>query len=164
VIFVRVVRWWLTGMLFFIPFVTKIYEIIIPWNSQLAALINRLDEMTIVVFFPVSIIKFYKDYRKKGDLDFRYLLLLIPILFLVICGVISGVLNGSTATYFLGCDEKNGLLNRDHLLGNAFLTFIEFLCNCVFLAYYKSSSMVYKLYILCGYDNLLKNIRRNERK
>lgn len=86
-------RWWLIGMLLFIPFQHRIFTIINPWNTKLAAFLNRLDELTIVIFLPLAIKEFFEN-KKIVKIDLQlYFILSFPILLLGISGLISGVIN-----------------------------------------------------------------------
>jgi O-antigen ligase len=95
-IFINAVKWWLIGLLFFIPFVNKISDLIRPWSSQIATLIDRLDELSIIIFFPIAIIIFYNDYKNKEKTKLLYLIILFPIFLLSISGFLSGMINGNT--------------------------------------------------------------------
>jgi hypothetical protein len=90
-LFINSGRWWLTGMLFFIPFQHRIYEITQHWSKELATGINRLDEMTLLIFLPLSI---GENYSSRSYNPF-YFLILFPVLILISTGFISGILNGN---------------------------------------------------------------------
>lgn len=95
-IFINAGRWWLTGLLFFIPFVNKISGLIRPWNSQISTLIDRLDELSIIIFFPLAIKIFYGDYKNKEKVQLQCLIILFSIILLSISGFLSGMINGNT--------------------------------------------------------------------
>ena len=64
--YINLVRFWLTGMHFFMPFQRNIVKIIGLKNIELrsielSTLINCLDEITVIVFPPLEIIEFYKN-------------------------------------------------------------------------------------------------------
>ncbi len=83
------------GMLLIIPFVTKIQGIVKPWSSGLATLVDRLDELTIMIFFPLAFIRICRDYKKEENFNLMGLLILFPILTISLAGFISGMLNGN---------------------------------------------------------------------
>jgi hypothetical protein len=89
--FIGVGRWWLTGILFYIPFQHRIFEIIQQWNNELAISINRLDEITLIIFLPFAIRELYKN----RSYNTFYFIILFPVLSLIIIGLISGLLNGN---------------------------------------------------------------------
>jgi hypothetical protein len=68
----------------------KIVNSLALWNNELSAIIAYLDELTVVVFLPVSIIRLY---RKRELQDWLYLLL--PVIALCLSGFISGMKNGN---------------------------------------------------------------------
>lgn len=89
-IFVNLVRWWLMGILIFLPFQRNIAKSIVLWSSELSAFISYLDEITIVIFLLLAIREFYKNREIPNRL---YLILLFPIFFLTMSGFISGLVN-----------------------------------------------------------------------
>lgn len=91
--YISLVRWWLTGMLFFIPFQNMIVKGIELWSNGISVWVNRLDEITIIVFVLLAIREFYKNREIFGRL---HLILLSPILVLGISGLISGIVNGNS--------------------------------------------------------------------
>ncbi len=100
VTYINIIRWWLTGFLIFIPFQHLIVNNIKLWNDQVALFIRRLDDMTIIILFPIAIIELYKN---KEIFNSLYLVLLFPIFFLNIVGLSSGVINGNSLLItFLG--------------------------------------------------------------
>jgi len=86
------IRWWLTGILLFLPFQHNIIKIIRLWNSELTVFVNRLDKFTIIILLPLAIREFYK---KKKISSRNYFILLFPVFALVIFGFISGMVNGN---------------------------------------------------------------------
>ncbi len=94
-IYTNIIRCWLIGILLYIPFVTRICNTIKPWNSKLSSVINRLDEFTIVLIFPLAIIELYKTCRSKKTFEPSYMVLFLSISVLGITGVFSGMLNGN---------------------------------------------------------------------
>lgn len=83
------------GMLIIIPFITKIQGIVKPWSGGLATLVDRLDELTIIMFFPIAFIRIYRENKNGENLNLLYLLMLFPILIISLAGFISGMLNGN---------------------------------------------------------------------
>ncbi len=90
--FINLVKWWLTGILIFLPFQRIIAKSIVPWSSELSTFISYLDEITIVIFLPLVIREFFKNREIPNRL---YLILLFPVLFLSMSGFISGTVNGN---------------------------------------------------------------------
>ncbi len=90
--FINLVKWWLTGILIFLPFQRNIAKSIVLWSSELSTFISYLDEITIVIFLPLAIREFFKN---REIPDRLYLILLFPVLFLSMSGVISGTVNGN---------------------------------------------------------------------
>ncbi len=90
--FANLVRWWLTGILIFLPFQRNIVKSIVLWNNELSAFIGYLDEITIVIFLPLAIREFYKD---REILNRLYFILLFPLFFLSVSGFVSGLVNGN---------------------------------------------------------------------
>jgi hypothetical protein len=100
VTFENVIRWWLTGILLFLPFQYRIVKNIELWNVQVASFIRRLDEITIIIFLLLAIIELYKN---KEIFNSLYLILLFPFFFLSIAGFLSGIINGNSLLItFLG--------------------------------------------------------------
>jgi O-antigen ligase len=88
--YLKVIRWWLTGIIFFLPFQRKIVKGLALWNNELSSIIGFLDEFTVVVFLPLAVLSFCKN----GELrDRLYIILLLPILVFCISGFISGMKN-----------------------------------------------------------------------
>jgi hypothetical protein len=88
---VNVRRWWLAGILFFIPFQHRIFEIIQQKSSTLATSVNRLDEITLIIFLPFAIRELYKN----KSYNIFYFIISFPVLGIIITGLISGLLNGN---------------------------------------------------------------------
>jgi len=91
--FINLVRWWLAGILFLLPFQRKIAKSVALWSNELSAFISYLDEITIFIFLPLAIREFYKN---RENPDRLYLILLFPVLFLSMSGFISGMVNGNS--------------------------------------------------------------------
>jgi hypothetical protein len=90
--FSNIAKWWLTGIVYFLPFQRRIIKELALWNNELSSIIGYLDEITIIVFLPLSIIRFYKNREFQ---DRIYLILLFPILVICMYGFISGMKNGN---------------------------------------------------------------------
>jgi hypothetical protein len=88
----KALKWWLIGMLFFIPFQRNIVKSIMDWNADLAIFINRIDEITLIVFIPLAIIEFYKS-RKSAN---AILIILLTFIIFIFAGLISGIVNGNS--------------------------------------------------------------------
>ena len=89
----NVVKWWLTGILIFIPFQFQLVNGISGWNGRLALIINRLDEITIIIFFFIAMVELYKNEEIFNPL---YIALFIAILGVSIGGLLSGIINGNS--------------------------------------------------------------------
>jgi hypothetical protein len=88
-----IARWLLTALLFFLPFQRKIVKNIAPWSNELSSFISYLDEIIIVIFLPIALIRLYRN----GEIKHRsYLMVLSPIVVLCISGVTSGMINGNS--------------------------------------------------------------------
>ncbi len=89
-------RWWLTGILLFLPFQRMLAKSVKIWSPELSDFsryINYIDEVTIVLFFPFAALKLFKD--RKGPFGI-YLLLVVPLFSFAVCGLASGILNGNS--------------------------------------------------------------------
>jgi O-antigen ligase len=92
----RAVQWWLISILLMIPFQPRIADIILLWNSKLANVFNKLDELTIIILLPLAAIMLWKRYRREETNILLYGILILPIITLVLTGLISGLLNGNS--------------------------------------------------------------------
>ena len=92
VTYVNVVKWWLTGVLLILPFQMTIANTQMLWGNETLAFIRYLDEITIIVFFPLTIIEFY---RKKEIRDWLYLVLSLSLGLIFIISLVSGTINGN---------------------------------------------------------------------
>ena len=84
------VRFWLMAFLVFIPFHYRFARGIEFWSGDFALLVNRLDGLTIAVFFLLAIREFYKT---REMISRFHLILLFPLLILGVFGLISGMIN-----------------------------------------------------------------------
>jgi hypothetical protein len=76
------------------PFQAKIAIIFRSWNYNLAAsLFEKLDELTIITFLPLSAVTLYNHYKKQEINLHLYFIFLLPIIVVSIAGIISGFLN-----------------------------------------------------------------------
>lgn len=89
------IRWWLIGMLLVSPFINVIYKLINQSNNMLRTFVNRLDEMTVLILFPIAAIKLYEYHINKNGQIQQYLVLLFSILSVVVASLISGMLNNN---------------------------------------------------------------------
>jgi hypothetical protein len=90
---INLIKWWLTGLLLFLPFQRRIVKSLILWNRELSTLVSYLDEITIIVLLPISIISIYKS---REFPDRLYIILLLPVFIFCIAGFISGMANGNS--------------------------------------------------------------------
>jgi hypothetical protein len=88
----KLARWWLTGILFFLPLQYYLFRKINLWDNDVATFINIVDEITIVVFSLLALIEFYRNKKINYKL---YLIVLIPIVVFAIYGFVSGMINGN---------------------------------------------------------------------
>ncbi len=89
----RLIRWWLTGLIFFMPFQRMIVKSVEAWSRQASFSINRIEEITVAVLLPLAIRELY---RKRKIIDRSYIFLSIPILAIAVSGSISGAVNGAS--------------------------------------------------------------------
>lgn len=85
------IRWYLIGVLLFLPFQRKMA--LLASNPDLSYFITYLDEITIIVFLPLAIVRLYTTGNIKNPLC---LALLFSVFFLVLSGFISGFVNGNS--------------------------------------------------------------------
>jgi hypothetical protein len=90
---INIIKWWLTGLLLFLPFQRRIVKGLILWSRELSTIISYLDEITIIILLPLSMYKFYKS---REFPDRLYLILLLPVFVFCIIGFISGLANGNS--------------------------------------------------------------------
>jgi hypothetical protein len=67
----RLVKWWLISILVFLPFQINIANFIAHTSSKLSGIINKLDELTIVIFLLLAILEHCKN-RKALDISFFF--------------------------------------------------------------------------------------------
>lgn len=85
VAYTNIARLWLAAILVYLPFQR--------WSTELSSILSYLDEITIFIFLPLTVNKFYKTREFPGRL---YLILLFPIFLICISGLISGMANGNS--------------------------------------------------------------------
>jgi len=83
-------RIWLISILPFFPFQINIAQILGQFSNTAAMLVRFVDEFTIVVFFPLAVLEFY---RNKNKFNKAYLSLIVSISIFSIFGLISGLMN-----------------------------------------------------------------------
>lgn len=98
----RIIRWWLVFLVIFIPFQRKITGSLtaltcglfsdMGWSgmTEKIRLLNRIDEATLALLLPVSLIIFYKNRGRIGGI---FWILIIPFIVIVAAGSISGITN-----------------------------------------------------------------------
>lgn len=89
-LYMNICRWWLTGILLFLPFQDKLKKSVKLYSNGLSSFIAYLDEITIVIFLLLVIKEFFKNREIYNKL---HLILLFPLLVLSISGFVSGIVN-----------------------------------------------------------------------
>ncbi len=89
----NIIRLWLTAILLFLPFQDAIYRISFFYQIELGKYINRIDEITVIIFTPLALIEIY---RKREFINRPFLLLLFSILSLSLHGLVSGLINNNS--------------------------------------------------------------------
>jgi len=92
-VFERITRYWLFVILIFLPFQRNVVKLLSPFSKELSHLIGYLDEITVIVFIPLAMLKFYKERRFPDRL---FMILLSPIVIFSIFGFVSGLSNGNS--------------------------------------------------------------------
>jgi hypothetical protein len=67
----RLVKWWLVGILAILPFQIYIANFIAHKSSKLSGIINKLDELTVIIFLLLAIWEHYRN-RKVFDVSFFF--------------------------------------------------------------------------------------------
>jgi hypothetical protein len=88
-----IIRYWLFIILIFLPFQRKIVKILLPVSREAGNFISYLDEITVIIFIPLAVLKFY---RKREFPDRLFMILLSPIIIFSISGLVSGLSNGNS--------------------------------------------------------------------
>jgi hypothetical protein len=66
------------------------------WSNGLSKFIDRLDEFTILLLFPLAILVFIRKFIKEKEAFFQwYVVLFFSIIIFIIAGLISGAINGN---------------------------------------------------------------------
>lgn len=86
----KIIKWWLTGILIFLPFQNNIVKFARLWSQGLSSFSNNFDEFTIGILFPLAIIELYKD---KAIINRTFLILFISVLGAGFYGLMSGAVN-----------------------------------------------------------------------
>lgn len=89
--FGNVIRWWLTGILFFFPFNTLIIRYL-KVHGYNTLYITYIDEITIAILIFFAIKEFYKNHELLNHL---LIINAVPILVFPVFGIISGIANGN---------------------------------------------------------------------
>lgn len=124
----KIIKWWLAVILILIPFQSKIQGFIGPFSSDLSVFIGYLDLGTIIVLFPLALIKIFmkKEYPVRL---YGALLFLLALLFL--SGLVSGLLNG----------------NPLHVTVPGTFEYVEsFLVIFIFAAFYQNYDEAYDIF------------------
>jgi hypothetical protein len=87
------IRMWLIILLLIIPFHVRINLGIRSWSASIAKYFNRMDELTVIILFPIAAIILYKRYKQGESHLYHYILLMLSIIAISIAGLISGFLN-----------------------------------------------------------------------
>lgn len=136
----RVIRWWLIFLVIFIPFQRKTvgslkvlacgFFVDAGWSgmTEKVGLLSRIDEATLAVLLPVSLMIFWKNRSSIGRI---FLILIIPFIILVVAGAVSGFIN------------ENSL--RITSLG-IFEYVKNFLFIFVFAAFFREAEQIKKLF------------------
>lgn len=85
----KLVKWWLIGILVFLPFQLRIADIDIL-GRNLFSFVRYLDEVTIVVFMPIAC---YHLYQKRSEYHKSLFIPLIAMVIFCIVAVLSGMIN-----------------------------------------------------------------------
>lgn len=85
----KLIKWWLTGILFYFPFVSLVLNSIKNY-SILSKFVVWIDEITIVICFLIGLRELYKN---KEILNRSYLIIAIPIIAFCLYGLMSGIIN-----------------------------------------------------------------------
>jgi len=88
----KLIRIWLTAVLIYILFQYRFVQVSTALNNlDLSTFLNRIDELTVVVFLPIAFIKLLN----RRDQYRLYFVLSIPIIGLISTGMASGFINGN---------------------------------------------------------------------
>lgn len=88
--FERVARYWLFFILIFLPFQGILAGLFQSYSKELSNLILYIDEITVTIFIPFAIFRFY---RGKGFSNRLFIIILSPVLIFLLAGLISGIKN-----------------------------------------------------------------------
>ncbi len=101
----RIIRWWLVFLILFMPFQRKTMSSLktmtcglfsnMGWSglTEKIGLLNRIDEVTIALLLPLSLVIFWKN---RKHIDRIFWILIIPFIMLGIAGAVSGIANGNS--------------------------------------------------------------------
>lgn len=91
--FEKIIKWWLIGLLIFLPFHYRIVEVVMSWNYLIGKFIRLLDEITIIALLPFALKKLFFDEVKNCSILIYFSL---SILFFIVLVFISGIVNGNS--------------------------------------------------------------------
>jgi hypothetical protein len=90
--FRKLIIWWLTGILLFLPFQNIIKKVTLRVNIGLSTLIGYLDEITILIFLLLAFLEIYKN---RERFNYIYFAIFLPIIVFCLAGIVSGLVNGN---------------------------------------------------------------------
>lgn len=120
-------------MLIFMLFQHFIVNTTKVWNTDLSTFFRRLDEFTIIIFFFLALIEFYKN---KEFLNRSYYILLSLILISICLGVFSGMVN------------KNPLLMTIHGTFDNIKYFLVLLIYAAFFREFKDFKKIFEILLI----------------
>ena len=88
--YMKIVKCWLFGFLFFIPFQRNIQRIAHEWKGLAGSIIGHVDEFTISVMFPIAI---FELIRQKKITSLPVVIIMIHLCVLGLAGLVSGMIN-----------------------------------------------------------------------
>ena len=89
----KIIKWWLSSILLFLPFQRNIFNYVLTWSKSLSVIIAYLDEITIVVCLIFALIEMHKKRVNPGPYFF---ILAFAIMILTMAGFISGLVNNNS--------------------------------------------------------------------
>lgn len=89
----NIVKYFLVGILLFLPFQHNVVKIIRLHNIAVSVFLDRLEEFIIIIF---SLLAGWEILKKRKILNPFCLVIFLPILFLIASGIVSGIVNGNS--------------------------------------------------------------------